>query len=650
MQAINRHNCLSCAVKHLASAAAIAREMITGYDTADYRLYLVGNLNEAQEQLTGIDPEMANLVRQVRLWVAPDRLEIAMTPEKLQAIETLGRVAAKRNPAGGTAVPAKEGKGAAALQPPPCRCSGAAAASSAEPWKQPGRKFQPGPRPVPGSIDIIIPLRADGSAQANDELRIALRSIEKHLRNYRDIYLVSSREPAGFSGFRFVRCADQYPRKQMNIHAAICAALRTPGISNEVIFWADDNVLLADLDAADLPVAVRPDDLLNFSNAPDARVWHRSLRNTGEALRRAGYPSVNYEAHTPVRFQREKYLALESEFNFFEEVGLCYISLYLNRYGVINPLPMRQIKATFESPKVDPKALDGKLFAGFSDGGVEGGILSVLRARFPRRSRFERYGVNRKLYSAQTRIGVVIGTCGSAPHVDLGLHWVVRGNDLPALVVDDCSGDPELARICSGYGAELRELSEHFGHYAGDLQIFAAGLEWAREQGIELLVKLSRRFIACTRWREGLLELACESNAVTFSSYTTSYHYGFRTECLGLYVPAWAPLVPELKCEATPGRRIFVEKFLHDRARTLAESWLSPEFEAWRTAHPLGRDKQGYACWEAMLGTDRRAHREGFLWHNADSAERYAAAARAAGLPYSEEDFGLVRKPGRVQP
>ena len=131
MQAINRHNCLSCAVKHLASAAAIAREMITGYDTADYRLYLVGNLNEAQEQLTGIDPEMANLVRQVRLWVAPDRLEIAMTPEKLQAIETLGRVAAKRNPAGGTAVPTKEGKGAAALQPPPCRCSGAAAASSA---------------------------------------------------------------------------------------------------------------------------------------------------------------------------------------------------------------------------------------------------------------------------------------------------------------------------------------------------------------------------------------------------------------------------------------------------------------------------------------------------------------------------------------
>ena len=96
MESINRHNCLNCAVKHLASAAAIAREMLTGYDTPEYRLYLLGNLNEAQEQLTGIDVELANLVRQVRLWIAPDRLEITITQEKLQAIETLGKVVAKR--------------------------------------------------------------------------------------------------------------------------------------------------------------------------------------------------------------------------------------------------------------------------------------------------------------------------------------------------------------------------------------------------------------------------------------------------------------------------------------------------------------------------------------------------------------------------
>ncbi len=179
----------------------------------------------------------------------------------------------------------------------------------------------------------------------------------------------------------------------MNIHAAICAALWTPGISSEVIFWAEgeDDVLLDDLDAADLPVVARVDDLLNFSNAPDARVWHRSLRNTGEALRRAGYPTVPEDAGAGSR----ENLALKSEFNFYEEVGLCYISLYLNRYGVINPLPMRQIKATFDAPKVDPKALEGKLFAGFSDGGVGGGILSLLRTRFPDRSRFERYGVTR---------------------------------------------------------------------------------------------------------------------------------------------------------------------------------------------------------------------------------------------------------------
>ena len=142
MESINRHNCLNCAVKHLASAAAIAREMLTGYDTPEYRLYLLGNLNEAQEQLTGIDVELANLVRQVRLWIAPDRLEITITQEKLQAIETLGKVVAKR-PA---SLPAPmAGEPAAPTAIPPCRCS-ESGSSAATPWKSPGRKFQPGGR------------------------------------------------------------------------------------------------------------------------------------------------------------------------------------------------------------------------------------------------------------------------------------------------------------------------------------------------------------------------------------------------------------------------------------------------------------------------------------------------------------------------
>ena len=45
---VNQHSCVDCAIKHLASAVVIAREILTGYNTPQYRLALIGNLNEAQ--------------------------------------------------------------------------------------------------------------------------------------------------------------------------------------------------------------------------------------------------------------------------------------------------------------------------------------------------------------------------------------------------------------------------------------------------------------------------------------------------------------------------------------------------------------------------------------------------------------------------
>ena len=171
------------------------------------------------------------------------------------------------------------------------------------------------------------------------------------------------------------------------------------------------------------------------------------------------------------------------------------------------------------------------------------------------------------------------------------------------------------------------------------MRIFAEGLEWAAANGIELLVKLSRRFIPTREWAGELAELARASNAVTFSSYTTSYGYGFRTEATGMLTAAWAPLAEQLRKEAQPGKRIFVEQRMHRAARQLTDEWLTPEFAAYRQLHCPGRGRSGYALWSALLGTDRKRKYPGLLWHNANPPEEYAEAARQAGLPYRVEDF-----------
>ncbi len=617
---INRHTCADCALKHLASAAVIAREIQNGHDTPQYRLFLLGNLNEAQEQLAGIDPGMAGLIRTLRHQFCPEGLTPAITPHNLARLEECAGAVEWRRRHGVYRGEPDETARRMIRRPPVsrnsrCRCRDKA------------------------PIDIVIPLRRLGSGSGNDELRFALRSIERHLTGYRDIIIVSEQPPPGFVNCRFLRCPDALPHKQMNIHRAIVAALSIPGIADEVIFWADDNVLLTDLAASDLPVVERGGSLLRFDGSPGSRIWHRSLRQTGEMLKQAGYGTLDFEAHTPVRFNRSRYLALESEFDFETGVGPCYISLYLNRWRIAPQRRQPEVKATFETAEPDLSRLSGKLFAGYNNQAIAGGLLRHFAERFPTPSRYEAAPSPVPLYSPHPTAGVVIGTCGSASFIELQLAGPGREPDLPVLVVDDASGDPELETVCRNYGAELLRLPEHHGHWSGDLQIFAAGLEWARRNNFELLFKFSRRFIPLRPWFARASELARTSDMPTLSSYTTSYGYGFRTECVGMQVAAWSPETPRLRDVARPGKRIFVEKYLHETARDLAERFRTARSEAYRTANPPSPDRQGYALWTDLAGTDRRQRNPGVLWHNANSPEEYAAAARAAGLDRRTTDF-----------
>jgi len=76
MDRINTHECKNCCVKHLSSAAVLAREIMVGYDTPEYRMFLMGNLNEAQEQITGVNDEIATQIREFRLALFAEGLEL----------------------------------------------------------------------------------------------------------------------------------------------------------------------------------------------------------------------------------------------------------------------------------------------------------------------------------------------------------------------------------------------------------------------------------------------------------------------------------------------------------------------------------------------------------------------------------------------
>lgn len=263
-----------------------------------------------------------------------------------------------------------------------------------------------------------------------------------------------------------------------------------------------------------------------------------------------------------------------------------------------------------------------------------------------------------RLFGARPRVAVVIGSFAALPYVHLHLEARRRFYpEVPLLVHDDaspCAG--ELEALCRGYGAELAVNVERYPACKGDLTAMAGGLLWAQELGVELLVKMSRRFVPCMRWVDDLVALAEESQYATYSAWTKTFNYGFRTECLAFAVEEWIgrELLHELIGLIFSPHEPFVEGHLHNMARRAAvrNTEAARAYDAALGARP--RDRDGYAPWP-FLRTDRLEKNGDFLWHDWAHPRDYARKAEEWGLPYGEKDFadpnmGLGKYPRDTPP
>jgi len=242
--------------------------------------------------------------------------------------------------------------------------------------------------------------------------------------------------------------------------------------------------------------------------------------------------------------------------------------------------------------------------------------------------------------TASPDYAIVIGTFAAVPYIHLHLEARRRlYPHVPCLVHDDCSPVQErLLELCRQYGAIFAANTTRFPPTLGDLSALYDGLLWADEIGAGILVKFSRRFVPITDWRPSLMRLVQASDYHTYSSWTTSFNFGFRTEAMALAVEAWhkAGCVARIGEAIANWREVFVEGFVHNLARSIP---LSAKAQAWdRRVGPRPADRNGYAPWD-WLGTDRCTATVHWLWHDSHGADAYAELARFWGLPYQIADF-----------
>jgi len=252
------------------------------------------------------------------------------------------------------------------------------------------------------------------------------------------------------------------------------------------------------------------------------------------------------------------------------------------------------------------------------------------------------------------KIGLVIGTYNRPAHVHLGLESARRFlPHVPVLVVHDGPGESgRLGPLCSGYGVgvTLAQTKERLGHRRGDWNVFAHGLDWAKKNGLDLLVKISNRRVPLYNWTGELSRLAFAAQYPTYSSVDLNIGWGFRTDYLAMHVASWLPMQARITAfagapdDGNPQATSHVEYKMHGLAREvhhLTRCEKNARLEEFEGGLYRG---DSFGFW-FLGGTSRVEADPSCLWHGADSPARFAEQASEWGLKkpdrsgYEAEDF-----------
>lgn len=179
-------------------------------------------------------------------------------------------------------------------------------------------------------IDVVIPL-GTGSKYKDIELKYALRGVQKHLKNYRQIFIVGE-FPGWCRNVIHIPCEDPY-QKEHNIMNKIYQACLDDRVSEDFFFMNDDHFLLQDVDAPTLPYYhkghIYPHGIIR-SGEP----YRTSLTNTYKALSAAGHNDFHFDIHTPIVYNKIMFMHAVAQYDWTVHKSLVVKSIYCNTLDI----------------------------------------------------------------------------------------------------------------------------------------------------------------------------------------------------------------------------------------------------------------------------------------------------------------------------
>lgn len=232
-------------------------------------------------------------------------------------------------------------------------------------------------------MDIIIPIGVESRWQDN-ELRYALRSIEKYLTGYKDIYLIGNKRK-WLTEVKYIPSGEVYTQKQKSIFQKILKAAKDENVSEKFIMWHDDHFLIKPLNVNEIKYWYQKtlDVLQTFSQG----TYKGAVINTNKYLKEKSYSNFHFDIHVPIVFEKSKFSELETV-----NWGRDHVikSLYCNKFAVEKEeLKDINFGKPFTREEIR-KVIEGRLFFSFNEHAGNDSMKDVLKELYPEQSKYER--------------------------------------------------------------------------------------------------------------------------------------------------------------------------------------------------------------------------------------------------------------------
>lgn len=236
-------------------------------------------------------------------------------------------------------------------------------------------------------LDIVIPL---GPSKIDWlDLRYALRGIENHVKNYRDIWLIGQK-PSWVRNVKHLPHSDN-PKpewKEKNIWSKIMAACLVPEITEEFAMWNDDHLIIDDIDISTYPYYYKGscyESMLANNN-----FYRATMNHTRKLLERRGFEDRNADSHCPIRYIKGEFITTFEEEHWRTKWGYGIKSLYcaFNRKEMVYMKDCK-LKKKYTLEEVRKKA-EGRHVISCTDAPMKAGLLEFLQEKFPNKSQYEK--------------------------------------------------------------------------------------------------------------------------------------------------------------------------------------------------------------------------------------------------------------------